>query len=276
MYKTKLKNIYIRFLARNPFFSTPLCVSGLGTLTLFCALRFCRKEGGRIRVSRCCPGSSQTHHLCLVACQIAFTLLLAPLLSSEFMPCALTPAYGVTSICRFVQAVTALSIVPTVDRSSPLLSLGLLAVLFGLLSISFCHPSRHIASAFPHVNRRYFSALHPVFQQLVPTAAVYCYTPLPLVVLRYAPLMVFVEGGGVEPPPRLAVLPALSTFPLGQPSFAVVPCAYPQGPSFVYCPAIPSRHPATTPVALAAVVFFVFTSPFSSPFMIILLILCFG
>ena len=196
--------------------------------------------------------------------------------SSEFMPCALTPAYGVTSICRFVQAVTALSIVPTVDRSSPLLSLGLLAVLFGLLSISFCHPSRHIASAFPHVNRRYFSALHPVFQQLVPTAAVYCYTPLPLVVLRYAPLMVFVEGGGVEPPPRLAVLPALSTFPLGQPSFAVVPCAYPQGPSFVYCPAIPSRHPATTPVALAAVVFFVFTSPFSSPFMIILLILCFG
>ena len=115
-------------------FSTPLCVSGLGTLTLFCALLFCRKEGGRIRVSRCCPGSSQTHHLCLVACQIAFTLLLAPLLSSELMPCALTPAYGVTSICRFVQAVTALSIVPTVDRSSPLLSLGLLAVLFGLLS----------------------------------------------------------------------------------------------------------------------------------------------
>ena len=44
-----------------------------------------------------------------------------------------------------------------------------------------------------------------------------------------------VEGDGFEPPPRLAVLPALSTFPLSQPSFAVVPCAYPQGfiPSFI-------------------------------------------
>ena len=30
-----------------------------------------------------------------------------------FMPCALATAYGVTSICRFIQAVTALSIVPT-------------------------------------------------------------------------------------------------------------------------------------------------------------------
>ena len=89
--------------------------------------------------------------------------------------------------------------------------------------------------------------------------------------------MVFVEGGGVEPPPRLAVLPALSTFPLGQPSFVVVPCAYPQGPSFVYFPAIPSRHPATVPVALAAVVFLsILMIPFSFPSLIILLILFFG
>lgn len=29
----------------------------------------------------------------------------------ELMPCALTPAYGVASICRFIQAATALSII---------------------------------------------------------------------------------------------------------------------------------------------------------------------
>ena len=103
--------------------------------------------------------------------RLAFTLLLAPLLSSELMPCALTPAYGVTSICRFVQAVTALSIVPTVDRSSPLLSLGLLAVLFGLLSISFCHPSRHLASAFPHVQPSSLFGPSP----RVSTAGAYCW-----------------------------------------------------------------------------------------------------
>ena len=34
----------------------------------------------RIRVSRCCPGSSQTHHLCLVAYRLLPALLLAPLL----------------------------------------------------------------------------------------------------------------------------------------------------------------------------------------------------
>ena len=76
--------------------------------------------------------------------------------------------------------------------------------------------------------------------------------------------MVFVEGGGIEPPPRLAVLPALSTFPFGQ-------------PSFVYCVAIRLRQSATTPVALAAVVFLsILMIPFSFPSLIILLILCFG
>ena len=89
----------------------------------------------------------------------------------ELMPCALTPAYGVTSICRFFQAVTALSIVPTVDRSSPLLSLGLLAVLFGLLSISFCHPSRHLASAFSHVQPSSLFGPSP----RVSTAGAYCW-----------------------------------------------------------------------------------------------------
>ena len=89
----------------------------------------------------------------------------------EFMPCALAPAYGVTSICRFFQAVTALSIVPTVDRSSPLLSLGVLAVLFGLLSISFCHPSRHLASAFPHVQPSSLFGPSP----RISTAGAYCW-----------------------------------------------------------------------------------------------------
>ena len=103
--------------------------------------------------------------------RLAFTLLLAPLLSSELMPCALAPAYGVTSICRFIQAVTALSIVSTVDRSSPLLSLGLLAVLFGPLSISFCHPSRHLASAFPHVQPSSLFGPSP----RVSTAGAYCW-----------------------------------------------------------------------------------------------------
>ena len=42
----------------------------------------------------------------------------------------------------------------------------------------------------------------------------------------------FAEGEGFEPPPRLAVLPALSTFPLIQPSFAVVPCVFPKGQFF--------------------------------------------
>ena len=35
----------------------------------------------------------------------------------EFMPCALAPAYGVTSMCRFIQAATALSITSAVRRS---------------------------------------------------------------------------------------------------------------------------------------------------------------
>lgn len=69
---------------------------------------------------------------------------------------------------------------------------------FGFLH-SLLPPSRHYASARPHVNRHRSPALHPVFQQLVPTASVYFYTPLSLVVPRYAPLVVFAEGVGFEP-----------------------------------------------------------------------------
>jgi hypothetical protein len=55
--------------------------------------------------------------------------------------------------------------------------------------------SRPIACALP---------VPPCFKSCgFPSASdlpVYCYTPLPLVVPRYAPLVVLVEGGGVEPP----------------------------------------------------------------------------
>ena len=90
----------------------------------------------------------------------------------------LTPAYGVTSICRFVQAATALSITQSFFARMPLLSLWLLAFLFFGFLHSLLPPSRHYASACPHVNRHHSPALHPVFQQLVPTAEVYYYTPL--------------------------------------------------------------------------------------------------
>ena len=61
----------------------------------------------------------------------------------------------------------------------------------------FCYP-RHYASACSHFNRRHSPTLHPVFQLLVPTASVYYYTPLPLVVPRYAPLVVFSGRSGIR------------------------------------------------------------------------------
>ena len=106
-------------------------------------------------------------------------LLLAPLLCWSLCLAQLTPAYGVTSICRFVQAATALSITQSFFARMPLLSLWLLAFLFFGFLHSLLPPSRHYASARPHVNRHHSPALHPVFQQLVPTASVYFYTPLP-------------------------------------------------------------------------------------------------
>jgi len=68
---------------------------------------------------------------------------------------------------------------------------------FGFLH-SLLPPSRHYASARPHVNRHHSPALHPVFQQLVPTASVYFYTPLSLVVSRYAPLVVLCGSDGTR------------------------------------------------------------------------------
>lgn len=68
------------------------------------------------------------------------------------------------------------------------------------LFFSFCHPSRHIASAFPHVQPSSLFGPSP----RVSTAGAYCWqsivTPrLPWWFFRYAPLMVFVEGAGLEP-----------------------------------------------------------------------------
>ena len=83
-----------------------------------------------------------------------------------FMPYALATAYGVTSICRFIQAATALSIVPTV--SAPCLGCSwdanCLIDFYILVSAVPCQLLRH--SSF---NRRHSSALHPVFTQLVHT-----------------------------------------------------------------------------------------------------------
>ena len=61
-------------------------------------------------------------------------LLLAPLLCWSLCLAQLTPAYGVTSICRFVQAATALSITQSFFARMPLLSLWLLAFLFVWIS----------------------------------------------------------------------------------------------------------------------------------------------
>lgn len=84
----------------------------------------------------------------------------------------LTPAYGVTSICRFVQAATTLPII--------LMSLSRqhLPPLVSLVSPIFrCHlQSLHLLSCFV---RRHSSALRPVFTQLAHTAALFY--PVPLV-----------------------------------------------------------------------------------------------
>ena len=112
----------------------------------------------------------------------------------------LTPAYGVTSI-PFLPGCHRPFHRSNCLRSLPLLSLWLLAfryLCFFLLLLLL--PSRHYASAFPHVNRLRSPALHPVFQQLVPTAVGLLLHPVVLVVFRYSPLMVFAEGEGFEPP----------------------------------------------------------------------------
>ena len=78
-------------------------------------------------------------------------------------------------------------------RLSPLVASavsGLRTLFVWFCFFCFCYP-RPCASACSHFNRRHSPTLHPVFQLLVPTASVYCYTPLPLVVSRYAPLVVF-------------------------------------------------------------------------------------
>lgn len=118
----------------------------------------------------------------------------------EFMPCALAPAYGVTSICRFIQAATALSLDPTVAARCLCCHWGCSCILFvWILFFCFCHPLDHLASAFPHVQPSSLSGPSPC----ILTAGAYSrhllLHPLPLVVPRYAPLVVFAEGEGFEP-----------------------------------------------------------------------------
>ena len=64
------------------------------------ALYRLRTIAALLSLSSCCLGSHADHRL-----QIAYGLIFAPLLSLEFMPFALAPAYGVTF--RASQAVTA-------------------------------------------------------------------------------------------------------------------------------------------------------------------------
>ena len=94
----------------------------------------------------------------------------------------LTPAYSVTSICRFVQAATTLPIIlMSLSRPHlpPLVSL--------VIPIFRCHlQSLHLLSCFV---RRHSSALRPVFSQLARTAALFSTVRL-----------FFAEGEGFEPP----------------------------------------------------------------------------
>ena len=147
---------------------TPVCVSGFGNLL---------SAGGAF--------ARFTHHIDMVAALKSITLLTYPRLtaSSGLLPrcflhlcydwslclAQLTPAYGVTSMCRFIQAATALSIDPTAVARCLCCHCGCsLFYSFGFL-YSLLPPSRHYASACPHVNRHHSPALHPVFIQLVHT-----------------------------------------------------------------------------------------------------------
>ena len=105
------------------------------------------------------------------------------------MPFALTPAIR----CDFDVVSSGLPPPFPSLRLSPLVATavsGLRTLFVWFCFFCFRYP-RHYASACSHFNRRHSPTLHPVFQLLVPTASVYYYTPLPLVVSRYAPLVVF-------------------------------------------------------------------------------------
>ena len=105
-----------------------------------------------------------------------------------------------TSICRFVQAVTALSITQSFFARMPLLSLWLLAFLFVWIS-SFA--SATLSTLCFSMSSRQPSSLSGPSPR-ISTAGAYCVSlflhPSALVVLRYEPLMVLVEGEGFEPP----------------------------------------------------------------------------
>ena len=97
----------------------------------------------------------------------------------------LAPAYGVTSICRFVQAATTLPII-LMYLSRPHLP-PLVSLVNPVNPIFRCHlQSLHLLSCFV---RRHSSALRPVFTQLARTAALF--SPVRLF---------FAEGEGFEPP----------------------------------------------------------------------------
>lgn len=96
------------------------------------------------------------------------------------MPCALAPAYGVTSICRFIQAATALSIAPPMSARCLCYHWG--CSLFCLISVFYMllPPSR--PSCFSISSRPTASLSGP--SPCLYTAGAYC---------------LFVEVVGLEP-----------------------------------------------------------------------------
>ena len=160
----------------------------------------------------------------------------------EFMPCALAPAYGVTSM-PFHPGCHRPFYRSTDVRSLPLLSLGLLAALLDFCLFMLLPPSR--PSCFSISSRPTASLSGP--SPCLYTAGAYCY-----LCGRCR-----IRTCGVRSPSREMLLSTT------QPTFLC----------FVYCPAIASRPSEAGRFRQG---FLVFTSPFSLPSFINLLIWCFG
>ena len=135
---------------------------------------------------------SRLHHAFLVASRpirllprysvhLGYNLLSEMVL--EFMPCATHSRLMVRLRCRFIQAVAALSLIPSSVALLLMLIMGFRCVSCFLISAFYFHvrsPSIIVASACHHSVRLHSPALRPVFIQLAHT--------------------VFAEGEGIEPP----------------------------------------------------------------------------
>ena len=141
-----------------------------------------------------------THHIYMVAALKSITLLTYPRLtaSSGLLPrcflhlcydwslclAQLTPAYGVTSMCRFIQAATALSLDPT-----------------AVARCLCCHCGCSLFYSFGFLH----SLLPPldIMLQHFLASTVITLRPFTLSLYSWCILFVFAEGEGFEPPNRL-------------------------------------------------------------------------